>query len=527
MAASGAKVPQVSPVETPEEYIQGPRLYAIIVLLCLSLFLTNLEIPIVSTALVSITEELQGMDKVYWITTAYMLGYVGLLIISAKFSDIFGRKSSLLVFLSIFVVFSGATGGSQTMEQLIIFRSFQGVGGAGTYSLCTVILLELIPPAKYAKYTSWISVIYAFSLLLGPLLGGAISESSSWRWIFLLNVPPAGLGIALLALALPNRFPHHNSPRQARETFSLWASLSQTIRRVDILGSTMLLVATILLVTALEEGNQQYAWRSAFTIVLLTVSGATWILFLLWERRVTLGSRAIEPVFPWRFAGRNSVCLGAVWFSTMFQLPQRFQIVNQLSPFQAAIRFIPYTVAAPLGSVLGPTIGKVFRVPLLYLVLVASLIQVASYVLLGTLPDSLSITAAQYGYQVLAGFGCGVNITLLILMTPFTIEKRDNAVGMGAIAQFRVMGGCIGIAILTAVANGYIHSHLQHALAADQWQTISHSAALIWTLSPAAQTLVRVTYSASYNLQMQILAGFAGGQVLASLLMWQKKQIIV
>lgn len=110
----------------------------------------------------------------------------------------------------------------------------------------------------------------------------------------------------------------------------------------------------------------------------------------------------------------------------MFQLPQRFQIVNQLTPLQAAVRFIPFTVAAPVASVAAPALGKLLKVPLIYLVLSASLLQVASYVLLGTMSESLSIPAAQYGYQILAGFGCGVNLTLLILMTPFTIEKRDS-----------------------------------------------------------------------------------------------------
>ncbi|GKZ36121.1 hypothetical protein AbraIFM66950_007028 [Aspergillus brasiliensis] len=211
----------------------------------------------------------------------------------------------------------------------------------------------------------------------------------------------------------------------------------------------------------------------------------------------------------------------------MFQLPQRFQIVNQLTPFQAAVHFIPFTIAGPVASTLAPGVAKLFKIPLLYLVLFASLLQVVGYALLGTLPESLSIAAAQYGYQVLAGFGCGINITLLILIAPFTIEKRDNAVAIGAIAQFRVMGGCIGISILTAVANGFIQSHLRQSLSAEQMLSVLHSTEAVSSLPPSVQNLVRGTFSASYNLQMKILAGLAGGQVLASLLMWEKEQIIV
>ncbi|CAK39059.1 uncharacterized protein An04g10000 [Aspergillus niger] len=480
---TGYKV-EVEAETTPSTHIQGARLHTITAALAVCLFLTNLEIPIVTTALVRITGELGGLNKIYWITTAYMLGYAGLLVISAKFSDIFGRKSCLLVAVFLFVVFSGACGAAQTMEQLIVFRAFQGVGGAGNYSLCAAILLDLVPTEKYATYMSSLSLVYAISLLFGPLMGGGISDSSTWRWVFLLNVPPGALAGIGLALVLPNRFPYHNEPSKEKTMSSVLASLRQMIQRVDLLGSSLL---------------------SSFSAIVNPAISLTGISATL----------------------RNSVCLGAVWFSTMFQLPQRFQIVNQLTAFQAAVRFIPFTVASPVASVLAPAIGKVFKIPLLYLVIFASLLQVVAYVLLCTLPDSLSITSAQYGYQVLAGFGCGINITLLILMTPFTIEKRDNAVAMGAITQFRVMGGCIGISVLTAVANGYLQSHLQQWLTPTEMQLVLHSAESLSTLPASAQSLVRGTFSASYNLQMKILAGFAGGQVLASVLMWQREQIIV
>lgn len=111
---------------------------------------------------------------------------------------------------------------------------------------------------------------------------------------------------------------------------------------------------------------------------------------------------------------------------TMFQIPQQYQIVKGLSPLQAGVRFIPFTIAAPVGSVIAPTIGKIFKIPLVYLVLVASIIQVVGYALFTTLPTSTHIEAAQYGYQIISGFGCGINITLLSLMTPFAVEKRDQ-----------------------------------------------------------------------------------------------------
>ncbi|RAK81913.1 uncharacterized protein BO72DRAFT_492138 [Aspergillus fijiensis CBS 313.89] len=120
----------------------------------------------------------------------------------------------------------------------------------------------------------------------------------------------------------------------------------------------------------------------------------------------------------------------------MFELPQRFEMVNQLSPFHAAIRFIPFTVAAPVGSILASTVAKMFKVPLLYLLGISSLKQVVAYVLLGTVSGQHDISARQYGYQVLAGLACGINIPLLTLMTPYATGKRDHAVAMGGLPSF-------------------------------------------------------------------------------------------
>ena len=128
------------------------------------------------------------------------------------------------------------------------------------------------------------------------------------------------------------------------------------------------------------------------------------------------------------YNARNSIFLGGTWFVTIFQLPQRFQVVNGLSPLQAGIRFIPFTVAAPVGSALSSAVGKALKIPLVYLVLLASIIQVVGFALLSTLSASLAISTAQYGYQIIAGFGYGINISLLILMTPFTVEEQDRGV---------------------------------------------------------------------------------------------------
>ena len=122
----------------------------------------------------------------------------------------------------------------------------------------------------------------------------------------------------------------------------------------------------------------------------------------------------------------NALFLGAPWFVAIFQLPQKFQFVNGISPLGAGIRLMPFTFAAPIGSMISAIIAGKLKVPPIYIVIFASMLQVIGFVLLSTLPASSRIIAAQYGYEVIAGFGCGINISTLVLMTPFSVQKQDN-----------------------------------------------------------------------------------------------------
>lgn len=222
----------------------------------------------------------------------------------------------------------------------------------------------------------------------------------------------------------------------------------------------MLLGATLLLVAAFEEAGSDYPWRSSFVITFILISGLMWFCFLAWERRVTLAQKEMEPVLPWRFiqsriwvgmllcdittqvrecnfwltTNRNAVFLGAPFFVPLFQLPQRYQFVNKVPPLSAGIRLLPFTSAAPIGSAISAWIAGKLKVPPLYLVICASGMQVIGFALLSTVPYSSDVTARQYGYEIIAGLGCGTNISLLVLMTPFSVAKRDKGMS-GKIAS--------------------------------------------------------------------------------------------
>lgn len=149
---------------------------------------------------------------------------------------------------------------------------------------------------------------------------------------------------------------------------------------------------------------------------------------------------------------RSAIFLGGPWFCSIFQLAQRFQIVNSLSPLQAGFRLIPFTLAAPIGSIVSAALAKAAKIPPLYWVIFASVLQVIGFSLLSTVSNSHDIPAAQYGYQVIAGFGCGINISLLLVMVPFRVQDRDKGKYMilnmstkQLMANSYPYSGCIGL----------------------------------------------------------------------------------
>lgn len=529
----------VHPNESDEivtNYLKGWSLHVVTIALCLAHFLSSLEVSIVATSLVAITDDLRGFSESSWIVTAYLLTYTGFLIIWAKLSDIFGRKLLVIASLCLFVIFSGACGAAQSITQLIIFRALQGIGGAGTYSLVVVIFFELVPPEKFAPYTSMVSVVLAISVLLGPLLGGAINNYTTWRWVFLLNVPAGVVAIILLLIAIPTNFPRHGLPPSSYKPLTLRQSFSKTqFNRVDFLGTTLLLSATILLVSALEEAGTQYKWRSVFVIVVLLMSGLSWIAFLAWSWKITRAATAREPIFPWRFM-QSRVRIGLIvsifltggpFTVAVIQIPQRFQTVNNMSPLGAGIRLLPFALLCAIGSVVTASVAGKAKVPPIYLMLGGSIIQIVGFALLSTAPETTSISNAQYGYEAIAGFAVGINLCCLIVMTPFTVEKRDKSVAMSAMIQFRNMGGAIGLAIVTTVINSYIRNRLAEILPPDQIGALLQTTDAFAALSPALAEVVKSVFARGYTLQLRIMIGFSAAQVPVTFLMWQKKQIIV
>ncbi|KAF2681603.1 MFS general substrate transporter [Lentithecium fluviatile CBS 122367] len=405
--------------EEATKFLKGWPLLILSSTLGLAIFLVTIEVTIVATSLNPITDDLHAFDKTSWIITAYLVTYTSFHIISAKLSDIFGRKAAVITSLCLFTLSSGACGASRNVTQLIILRAFQGIGASGSYSVIVAIFFELVPPAQFARTTSLISSIFALAFLLGPLLGGVITQFSTWRWVFLLNVPAGSICVLGLAVTLPNHFPDQKRVTSQPMKWTQPFSKSQ-LSRLDLFGTTLLLSASVLLVTALEQAGNPNPWGSLLIITCLLLSVLSWLCFFAWSKVSTKDGVARELVFPWRLIQtRFSVGLLITIFLTgmpltvaIIEIPLRFQAVNSLSPLQAGIRLLPYAVLNPLGSIIAPYAAKRFRVPPIYMMLTGAVIQVVGTALLSTASTSMVgiVPAETHVYEGLAGFGTGVNL---------------------------------------------------------------------------------------------------------------------
>lgn len=507
-------------------YPQGRSLWLISASLGVMMFMVTFEIPVVATSVVAITDDLGGVDDRSWFLTSYLLGYVAIIVVSSKLSDIYGRRPLYAACILLFLISSAACSASQTTNQLIVFRAFQGLGGGGSYSLGTIITTELVPKTQYTAATARLSICVSLGLLLGPIIGGAISANTTWRWIFIINVPVAAICLAFVLVGMPRDFPF-----QGQESYDLrlsHTSAKSTVGRLDIVGAILLLFAVTLLTAGFEEAGSLFPWDSAYVITLLVISALSWVLLIIWERRVTLKNSILEPILPWRFFTQRSIggillclmCLGGPFVISVYQLPQRFQVVNGLTGLEAGVRLIPFTLSSPVGTGVAASVAGRLKISPIYIILAGALLQVVGFALLRTLPITTELLPRTYGFEIIAGFGCGMNLALLFVVIPGVVEARDQAVAMGAASQFRMMGSAITAAIATSVYNGYTQPRLGNVgleSEASLGQPVH--------LTAGSDEIIKEVYAGGYNKQMIVLAAFAAAQVPAAILLWRRPQI--
>src|SRR5499427_2985331 len=284
----------------------GVRREVLIILpgLLLAIMLAMLDQTIVSTALPRIVGDLGGVTHLSWVVTAYILAATITTPLYGKLGDQYGRKRWLMTAIVIFLIGSALSGMSQSMEQLIIFRALQGLGAGGLMVGVIATIGDMVAPRERGQYMGYMMASMMLAMIAGPLVGGYITDSLSWRWIFYINMPVGGAALIYLFLTL--HLPRH-----------------KVKHKIDYLGAALLAVAAASVVLLTTWGGSQYPWRSAQILGLGALAITATAAFLYAE------TRAAEPVLPLHvFRNRNfsliagmSFLLGLAMFGALTFLP--------------------------------------------------------------------------------------------------------------------------------------------------------------------------------------------------------------
>ena len=458
----------------------------------LGILLSALDQTVVGVAMPQIITSLNGLEHYAWVATAYLLASTASMPIWGKLSDAYGRKRFYLVGMVVFVLGSALSGQSHTMTELILFRALQGVGAGAIMPIAQAIIGDVFPPAQRARWTGLIMAVWGLAVIVGPLIGGWFTDSSlGWRWAFYVNVPVGIVAIAFAAVALPA----HVSLRQ---------------RRIDYVGSALLVAATVPLLLGLSWGGGPYAWLSWQIVTLFALSAVMWVTFFAKEWRTP------EPVFNPRLFRNDIFTASAVaaalqsaaMFGAAMFLPLYVQGVLGESATSSGIVLMPAMLGAIVTSIgAGQLLSRTGRYK-------AVLITGFAFTTVGMLLLSRMGVDAGEGavtrVMVILGLGLGVGVgSFTVIVQNQFPSSRFGEVTAG-IQFFRSIGSTVGLAVLGTVLTNRFTAAMAENLPGPV-ERYEGAAALDdprVLLSPQASERIHdllATYGAKHE---QLLAGF-------------------
>ena len=406
-------------------------------ILCLGDLMIVLDSTIVNVALPSIREDLGfSQTSLAWVVNAYLLTFGGFLLLSGRLGDIYGHRRLFLIGIALFTVASIACGVSTTPGLLVAARAVQGFGGAVVSAVALSLMMNLFTEqADRAKAMGIFGFVMSGGGSLGVLLGGVLTDTLNWHWIFLVNVP---IGVAVIILTLKLLPSAHGSAAGGR---------------LDVAGAVTVTASLMLAVYAIVNGNDT-GWTSGQTLGLLGAAVALLSAFIVIEARVR------SPLIPLAlFKLRNIVVantVGILWAAAMFAWffvsALYLQLVLGYSPLEVGLAFLPANLimgAFSIGLSARLVMRFGFRIPLSAGLFVAA----AGLVLFARAPVEGSFVVDVLPSMILLGVGAGMAFNPVLLAAMSDVDPSESGLASGVVNTAFMMGGALGLAILVSLAS--------------------------------------------------------------------------
>ena len=429
----GQTTDQGPEAEEPSGRFLPPREVLIVLPgLLLAILLAMLDNLIVSTALPRIVGDLGGVTHLSWVVTAYILAATITTPFYSKLGDMYGRKKFFVAAIIIFLVGSALSGLSQSIAELITFRAIQGLGAGGLMVGAIATLGDIAAPRERGRYMTYMMLVMMLATIGGPLLGGFITTSLSWRWIFYINLPIGGAALMYLiaTLYLPPRRVSH---------------------KIDYLGGSLLAVTAIALILLATWGGTQYAWGSPQIIGLALLTVAAAIAFCVTE------TRAAEPMLPLHVFRNGNFSLamalafftGLALFGATTFLPLYQQTVQGESPTVSGLMLTPMMIGSAIASIVAGQVATRTGRYKIFPILGGGIVTVGMYLLSG-LGTGTPRPASGLVYAVL-GLGLGFLMPMVSLIAQNSVKRQDMGVASSARLLFQQIGGALGVTAFGAL----------------------------------------------------------------------------
>lgn len=463
------------------ETLSRRRIAAVIVAVMLGMLLSAVDQTVVGTAMPRIIADLNGLSHYAWVATAYLLASTASMPIWGKLSDGFGRKRFFILGMAIFMGGSALCGQANGMTELIAFRALQGLGAGAMMPISQAIIGDIFPPAQRARWSGVLMSVFAVATIIGPLLGGWITDNYSWRWVFYVNLPVGVAALTAAAVALPGHVSLHK-------------------HRIDYSGATLLVAAAVPLLLAFSWAGSEYAWSSWQIVSLFAFSGAMWLAFYLRELR------AAEPVINprlfqnsiFRVSALASMLQSAAMFGAIMFLPLFVQGVQGKSATNSGIILMPMMLGAMVTSIgAGQVLAKTGRYK--WLVVAGFACVVAGAFLLSRMGIATSNVTLACD-MVVMGLGLGIAMSSFTVIVQNQYPTHRLGEVSAGLQFFRSIGGTVGMAIFgTMLNNQFRTAMLQNLPAPLQKLTHGKGAALLDNpqvlLSESARTKIQVAFA--------------------------------